>query len=168
MLLNSPHLALELFTVHSYVSTPHLIGTLIALCAPVFSPHLLDQREGLWQGKSKAVLSGWGLCHFPGCTCSECLEKCPSKSWQIKRCRQMQRWSSVRRCVTWSKSCEMCKDGKESKFLIQHSWSLWCLCRGVLPCSHPKAAEIFIVPPMSLSLKCHSQELDMPFLLLSR
>lgn len=90
-LLNNPHLVLGLCTVRSYMSTPHLIATLIALYAPVFFPRLLDQREGLLKGESKPVLSGYGLSHFPGCTHSECLEKCPSKSLQIKRCRQMQR-----------------------------------------------------------------------------
>ena len=45
--------------------------------------------EGKAQGST--VLPGYGLSCFPGCTHSECLEKCPYKSLQIKHRRQKQR-----------------------------------------------------------------------------
>lgn len=119
MLLNIAHLVLGLFTVCSYVSTPDVIGTLIALHARIFFPCLLDHLEGFLKREPKPTLPGYGLSHFPGCTHSECLEKCPSKSSRIKCHRQKQRWSSVRRSVTWSKNYVLCKDGEKSKLCIQ-------------------------------------------------
>lgn len=102
---------------------------------------------GFVEGRAQAdATRAWAL-HLPGCTHSECLEKCPSKSLQIKCHRQKQRLSSVRRSMTRSKNYVMCKVGEKSKLGIQDMEAVVLLPR-VLWCSPLKAAEISTIPPV--------------------
>lgn len=72
----------------------------------------------------------WSLPLFMQHTQNKCLEKCLSKSFRIKYHGHKQRWSSVRRSVTWSKNYVMCKNGEKSKLLIQDVEALVLLPQG--------------------------------------